>query len=99
VTSLGSIKDWGLKVEKNSVVVNSKMETNINRIYGSGDITTFDGKVNLIPSGFGEATIAVSSAKTHIDTPRLANNRSTAPIFLNKKKQKFLLLYRIRCDY
>src|SRR5699024_8007422 len=29
VSSLGPIKDWGLEIEKNSIVVNSKMETNI----------------------------------------------------------------------
>src|SRR5699024_11828689 len=36
--SLGPIKDWGLIIEKNSIVVNSKMETNITSVYDAVDI-------------------------------------------------------------
>ena len=36
VSSLGPIKNWGLEIEKNSIVVNSKMETNIEGIYATG---------------------------------------------------------------
>lgn len=67
VSSLGPIKDWGLEIEKNSISVNSKMETNIEGIYSAGDIVSFDGKVKLIATGFGEAATAISSAKTFID--------------------------------
>lgn len=67
ISSLGPIKDWGLKIEKNSIVVNSKMETNIPGIYAAGDICTYDGKVKLIASGFGEAPTAISNAKVYID--------------------------------
>ncbi|VEF47096.1 FAD-dependent pyridine nucleotide-disulfide oxidoreductase [Bacillus freudenreichii] len=67
VSSLGPIKDWGIEIEKNSIVVNSKMETNIPGIYAAGDITTYEGKVKLIATGFGEAPTAVSNAKTYID--------------------------------
>lgn len=67
VSSLGPIKDWGIEIEKNSIVVNTRMETNIEGIYSAGDITTFDGKVKLIVTGFGEASVAISSAKTFID--------------------------------
>ncbi|MCM3477582.1 NAD(P)/FAD-dependent oxidoreductase [Caldibacillus thermoamylovorans] len=67
VSSLGPIKEWGLNIEKNSIVVNSKMETNIEGVYACGDICTYDGKVKLIATGFGEAPIAVSNAKKYID--------------------------------
>ena len=67
VSSLGPIKNWGLEIEKNSIVVNSKMETNIPGIYAAGDICTYDGKVKLIASGFGEAPTAINSAKMYID--------------------------------
>lgn len=67
VSSLGPIKEWGLDIERNSIVVNTKMETNIQGIYAVGDICTYEGKVKLIASGFGEAPIAISSAKTYID--------------------------------
>ncbi|MFD1737768.1 NAD(P)/FAD-dependent oxidoreductase [Bacillus salitolerans] len=67
VSSLGPIKDWGLTIEKNSIVVNSKMETNVRGIYAAGDICTYEGKVKLIACGFGEAPTAVNNAKTYYD--------------------------------
>ncbi|PIC78783.1 ferredoxin--NADP(+) reductase [Sporosarcina sp. P18a] len=67
VSSLGPIGQWGLEIEKNSIVVNSKMETTIEGIYAVGDICTYEGKVKLIATGFGEAPIAISHAKVHID--------------------------------
>ncbi|EWG09404.1 NAD(P)/FAD-dependent oxidoreductase [Cytobacillus firmus] len=67
VSSLGPIKEWGLDIEKNSIVVNSRMETNIEGIYAAGDICTYDGKVKLIACGFGEAPTAVNHAKSYID--------------------------------
>lgn len=67
VSSLGPIKEWGLEIEKNSIIVNSKMETNVPGIYAAGDICTYEGKVKLIASGFGEAPTAVNNAKAYID--------------------------------
>jgi len=67
VSSLGPIKEWGLEIEKNSIKVNSKMETNIPGIYAAGDICTYEGKVKLIACGFGEAPTAVNNAKAFID--------------------------------
>ncbi|PFP29436.1 ferredoxin--NADP(+) reductase [Bacillus sp. AFS073361] len=67
VSSLGPIKEWGLDIQKNSIVVNSKMETNIPGIYAAGDICTYEGKVKLIACGFGEAPTAVNNAKAFID--------------------------------
>ncbi|RLQ96522.1 NAD(P)/FAD-dependent oxidoreductase [Falsibacillus albus] len=67
ISSLGPIKDWGLDIEKNSIVVNSKMETNIPGIYAAGDICTYEGKVKLIACGFGEAPTAVNNAKSYMD--------------------------------
>ncbi|MBT2217080.1 NAD(P)/FAD-dependent oxidoreductase [Virgibacillus dakarensis] len=67
VSTLGPIKDWGLEIEKNSIVVNTKMETNIPGIYAAGDICTYPGKINLIATGFGEGPTAVNNAKQYID--------------------------------
>ncbi|PMC37894.1 ferredoxin--NADP(+) reductase [Bacillus sp. UMB0899] len=67
LSSLGPMKNWGLTIEKNSIVVNSKMETNIPGVYAAGDICTYDGKVKLIATGFGEAPTAVNNAKAYID--------------------------------
>lgn len=67
ISSLGPLKDWGLEMERNSIVVNTRMETNLEGIYAAGDVTTFDGKVKLIAVGLGEAPIAVNHAKSYID--------------------------------
>ena len=67
ITSLGPIKEWGLEMEKNSVIVNSKMETSVEGIYAAGDIATYEGKVKLIAVGFGEAPTAINNAKAYLD--------------------------------
>jgi thioredoxin reductase (NADPH) len=79
VSTLGPIKDWGLEIEKNSIVVNSKMETNIPGIYAAGDITTYEGKVKLIATGFGEGPTAINNAKQYMDPKaRIQPKHSTA---------------------
>jgi len=65
--SLGPIGEWGLHIENNEIVVNTRMETNIPGIYAAGDIVAYPGKVKLIATGFGEAPTAVNNAKTFID--------------------------------
>lgn len=81
VSSLGPIKEWGLNIEKNSIVVNSKMETNIPGIYAAGDICTYDGKVKLIAVGFGEAPTAVNHAKQYIDPKAKAQPLHSSSMF------------------
>lgn len=81
VSSLGPIKEWGLKIEKNSIVVNSKQETNIPGIYAAGDICTYDGKVKLIAAGFGEAPTAVNNAKTYLDPKAKAQPLHSSSMF------------------
>jgi thioredoxin reductase (NADPH) len=61
-TALGPLKDWGLEVHKGALVVNGLMETNLERVWACGDITTFDGKLKLIATGYAEAAIAVAQA-------------------------------------
>ncbi|NNU84360.1 NAD(P)/FAD-dependent oxidoreductase [Geobacillus sp. BMUD] len=79
ISSLGPIKNWGLAIDKNAIKVNSRMETNIPGVYAAGDICTYDGKIKLIACGFGEAPIAISSAKTYIDpTARMQPAHSTS---------------------
>jgi thioredoxin reductase (NADPH) len=67
VSSLGPMKDWGLMIEKNAIVVNSKQETNLPGVYAAGDVCTYDGKVKLIVTGFGEGPTAVNNAKAYMD--------------------------------
>src|SRR5699024_847856 len=67
VSKLGSIAHWGLDNERNSIIVNSKMVTNIPGVYSVVDINTFDGKVKLIATGFGEGPTAINNAMLFID--------------------------------
>ncbi|WNS43316.1 NAD(P)/FAD-dependent oxidoreductase [Paenibacillus sp. MMS20-IR301] len=67
VSSLGPIAQWGIEIEGNSIVVDSRMETSVPGIFAAGDITTYPGKLKLIAVGFGEAPTAVNNAKVYID--------------------------------
>ena len=61
---LGSITDWGLEIEKNSILVNNSLDyqTNIPGIFAIGDINTYPGKLNLILCGFHEAALMCQAA-------------------------------------
>jgi len=63
-TALGPLKEWGFNVNKGAIAVDSHMHTQLENIWACGDITTFDGKLKLIATGFSEAAIAVSQAVT-----------------------------------
>jgi len=65
-TALGPLKDWDLEVEKGSIKVDQVMKTSMEAVWAAGDITTFDGKLKLIATGFAEAAIAVAQAVHHI---------------------------------
>ncbi|WP_139490780.1 NAD(P)/FAD-dependent oxidoreductase [Brevibacillus dissolubilis] len=85
ISSLGPIKNWGLEIEKGSIVVNSKMETNIPGIYAAGDIATYPGKVKLIAVGFGEAPTAVNNAMTYVNPDaKIQPGHSSSMDFGNK---------------
>ncbi len=64
---LGPIATWGLELERNSIRVGRTMETNIPGVFAAGDIATYEGKLDLIASGYAEAAIAVNYAVHHID--------------------------------
>jgi len=64
---LGPIRDWGVELQGNGIVVNQFMETTVPGVYAAGDIATFPGKLKLIATGVGEICIAVNYAKAHID--------------------------------
>lgn len=66
-TDLGPIRTWGLELQKNKIVVNSLMETNLPGVYAAGDICTHEAKLDLIATGVGEVCIAVNVAKTFIN--------------------------------
>ncbi len=66
-SSLGPLKEWGLNIEKNQIVVDNLYRTNLKGVFAVGDVCSFDGKLKLIATGVGEAATAVCIAKTMID--------------------------------
>jgi thioredoxin reductase (NADPH) len=66
VTRLGPLEDWGLELDHGSIVVDGLMRTSLDRVWACGDVTTFDGKLKLIATGFAEAAIAVAQAVHHL---------------------------------
>jgi thioredoxin reductase (NADPH) len=66
-SALGFIRDWGLAVEKNHVVVDGHYHTNLPGVYAAGDVCTYPGKLRLIATGVGEAATAVCFAKVFVD--------------------------------
>jgi len=66
-SSLGPLKDWGITIDKNQIVVDHLYQTNRRGIFAVGDVCNFEGKLKLIATGVGEAATAVCIAKTMID--------------------------------
>lgn len=66
-SDLGPLTSWGVEIDRRSVLVDTRMQTNIEGVFAAGDITAYEGKVNLIAVGFGEAATAVNNAAVHID--------------------------------
>jgi ferredoxin/flavodoxin---NADP+ reductase len=61
-TALGPLKDWGFEIVKGAIAVDQVMKTSLERVWACGDITTFDGKLKLIATGFAESAVAVAQA-------------------------------------
>ena len=80
-SSIGSIKDWGLELQRNAIITNSKMETNLPGIFAVGDIATYEGKVQIIATGFGEAPIAVNQAMAYIHPEKRIQTIHSSSLF------------------
>jgi thioredoxin reductase len=65
-TALGPLASWPLEIEKGSIVVDPVMKTSMDAVWAAGDVTSFDGKLKLIATGFGEAAVAVAQAVRHV---------------------------------
>lgn len=61
-SSVGNLKNWGLELDRHKIKVNSKQETSQPGIYAAGDCCTYEGKIDLIATGLGEAPTAVNNA-------------------------------------
>jgi len=70
---LGPLAHWGLDLNRNTIRVAPTMQTNIEGVFAAGDIATYEGKLELIATGFAEAAIAVNHAVHHIDPKARVN--------------------------
>lgn len=66
-SSLSHLNDWGIETDRQGVLVYSDMSTSVPGIYACGDSCSYQGKVNLIATGFGEAPTAVNNALHYLD--------------------------------
>jgi ferredoxin/flavodoxin---NADP+ reductase len=64
---LGPIGTWGLELQRNTIKVNHRLETNLPGVYAAGDIAHYEGKLELIATGFSEAAMAVNHAVQEIN--------------------------------
>lgn len=82
---LGPLKRWGLELEGNRVVVDRLMRTNLPGVYAVGDMVKYEGKLDLIATGFAEGAVAVNQA-VHILDPsaRVNPGHSTSMRVFNK---------------
>jgi len=68
VADLGPLKTWGFELQRNQIVVDhTTMMTNIEGVFGAGDIVAYPAKFKLIATGFAEAITAVNHAVTFYD--------------------------------
>lgn len=67
VAKLDFVKDAGIEMNKNSIVVNERMETNLPGVFAAGDVCHHEAKLKLIATGVGEAAIAANYAKCFVD--------------------------------
>lgn len=65
-----NLKDWGITSSRQGIPVRSDMRSSMEVVYCCGDITLYDGKVNLIATGFGEAPTAVNNALHYYINPK-----------------------------
>lgn len=80
-SSIGALKNWGFEVERNCIVTNSKMEATLPGVYAVGDIATYEGKVKIIATGFGEAPIAVNNAMAFMNPDARVHTMHSTSLF------------------
>ncbi|MFC1660641.1 NAD(P)/FAD-dependent oxidoreductase [Gemmatimonadota bacterium] len=83
---LGPIKSWGLESERGRVKVSRLMETSVPRVYAAGDLVDYEGKLDLIATGFAEAAVAVNHALHYVNPgARVTPGHSTSMKIFTEK--------------
>jgi len=80
---LGPVGEWGLEQVGNRIVVDRLMGTNLAGVFAAGDMVDYEGKLDLIATGFAEAAIAVNSAVQFVnpDARKSAGHSTNLKIF------------------
>lgn len=84
---LGPIATWGLELERNSIRVGRHMETNIPGVFAAGDIATYEGKLELIATGFADACVAINYAVHHINPSARVNPGHSTNLKVFKERE------------
>lgn len=61
IADLGPLREWGCAMDQRYIHVDRRMETSVPGIFAAGDVTSYDGKVRIMSTGFGEAATAVNN--------------------------------------
>jgi thioredoxin reductase (NADPH) len=88
---LGPMNEWGLELAGNRVVVGRLMETSLPGVFAAGDMVDYEGKLDLIATGFAEAATAVNSAVHFVDPKARssAGHSTNLRIFKNNREQTY----------
>ena len=65
-TSNKNLKNWNIDYKRSSINVSPLFETSQEGVYAIGDAADYEGKVDLIATGFGEAPTAINQAIKYI---------------------------------
>lgn len=87
-SNLEHLATWGLESSRSAIAVNSDMSTSVPGIYAAGDICSYDGKVKLIATGFGEAPTAVNNALHFINPKERAQPGHSTSLYDNTMRRK-----------
>jgi ferredoxin/flavodoxin---NADP+ reductase len=86
---LGPIASWGLDLHgRNGIKVNHLLETNLPGVYAAGDIAHYEGKIELIATGFSEAAMAVNHAVHEINPSARYNPGHSTNLKIFKEREE-----------
>ena len=67
-SNLQFLNTWGVNLDKQRITIRQENgSTNIPGIFAAGDIVTYDQKINILATGFGEAAKAAYAVKNYLD--------------------------------
>src|SRR5699024_6927819 len=81
VSKLGPIAYWDLYIHRKNIEVNQKMESIIPDIYTFDDINTYDIRVTLIATKYGEAPTAINNAMQYMKPKARVQPRHSTSMF------------------